>query len=81
MTAVSTLPKDIERGDDMQFTIRVNGQSIGVFSTLEEAKNFITNFRYQQSGERFKIALIDNVVENSDCDEAKKVIKRIMELK
>jgi hypothetical protein len=65
----------------MQFTIRVNGQSIGVFSTLEEAKNFITNFRYQQSGERFKIALIDNVVENSDCDEAKKVIKRIMELK
>jgi len=81
MMAKNGLPKGTGLGDDVQFTVRMNGQPIGVFTNLEDAKKFITSFKYQQSGERLRLALIDGAVLNSPCEEAKSVIKHIMELK
>jgi hypothetical protein len=61
------------------YTVRVNGQSIKKFTNVEDAKKFMVNFTYWQSGERLRLALIDDAVLKSDMSDAKQVLTYIME--
>jgi len=80
MMVENGLPKGTGLGDDMQeFTVRVNGQPIRKFTNMEDAKRFMVNFTYWQSGERLRLALIDDAVLKSDMSDAKQVLAYIME--
>jgi len=80
MMVKNGLPKGTGLGDDMQeFTVRVNGQPIRKFTNMEDAKRFMVNFGYWQSGERLRLALIDDAVLKSDMSDAKEVLAYIME--
>jgi len=80
MMAKNGLPKGTGLGDNMQvFTVKVNGQPIRNFATMEDAKKFMVNFTYWQSGERLRLALIDDAVLKSDMSDAKQVLAYIME--
>ena len=80
MTAMNGQQKNTELGADMQeFTVRVNGQPIKKFTNMKDAKRFMVNFGYWQSGERLRLALIDDAVLKSDMSDAKEVSAYIME--
>jgi hypothetical protein len=65
----------------IQYTVRINGKPIKNFYDESEAKLFMQWLMNRSKEEVIRESLIESALEKSDLNEAKVVIKHIMELK
>jgi hypothetical protein len=63
-----------------KIAVRMNGYPFAFFNTEQEANRFVEIFKVEQAIRQSQLDYIDQAVDVSNLNEAKEVIKHIMEL-
>ena len=73
--------RSIGHGDNMEYTVRLNGRPVRKFGNKVEAQKFMVNFIEVQQNHQKQFQFIDEAVEKSDLKESLEVLRYIMEKK
>ena len=81
MMAQSGFQRSIGHGDNMEYTVYLNGRTVRKFGNKVEAQKFMVNLMEVQQNHQKQFQYIDDAVDKSDLKESLEVLQYIMEKK
>ena len=73
--------RNIGHGDNMEYTVYLNGRTVRKFGNKVEAQKFMVNLMEVQQNHQKQFQYIDDAVDKSDLKESLEVLQYIMEKK
>ena len=73
--------RSIGHGDNMEYTVYLNGRTVRKFGNKVEAQKFMVNLMEVQQDHQKQFQYIDDAVDKSDLKESLEVLRYIMEKK
>ena len=81
MMVMSGLRRSVELGDNMEYTVRINGRPVRKFQDKQDAQQFMLWFSQDLQVQEMRYKLIEEAVSKSDFKQAQELIQYIMEKK
>jgi len=75
------LQRSIGHGDNMEYTVRINGRPVRKFQDKQDAQQFMIWFTKDLQAQEMRYKLIEEAVSKSDFKQAQELIQSIMEKK